>query len=124
MTKTTARVKTRLRRRRRSRARIFGTKERPRLAVFRSNKHIYAQVIDDTAGRTLIAVDDKLISSSSKNGKENFPKVRLAYLVGRDLAMRAEERRIKQVVFDRAGYLYAGRIKALAEGAREGGLVF
>ncbi len=103
--------------RRKIRGSISGTAARPRLSVFRSNKQIYAQLIDDVAGKTLLA------SSSAKlDVKSN--KIEIASLVGKTLAEKAVESGIKEVVFDRGGYLYHGRIKSLAEGAREGGLVF
>ncbi len=103
--------------RRKIRGSISGTAARPRLSVFRSNKQIYAQLIDDVAGKTLLA------SSSAKlDVKTN--KIEIASIVGKTLAEKAVESGIKEVVFDRGGYLYHGRIKSLAEGAREGGLVF
>lgn len=106
----------RLRIKRHIRTRVSGTTERPRLSVFRSNKGIYAQIIDDTAGRTLV-------SASSKNVPAGSP-VETAAAVGKELASRATAAGITQVVFDRSGYLYHGRVKSLAEGAREGGLNF
>lgn len=98
------------RRRKRIRAKIFGTKERPRLCVFKSNNHIYAQLIDDNKG--------KILASSS-----DF-KIKTAKEVGKSLAKKASDLKIEKAVFDRAGYKYHGKIKALAEGAREGGLKF
>ena len=103
------------------RKKISGTVERPRLVVFRSNQHIYAQVIDDTAGVTLVATSTLSLSKDSekcacnKEGAQN---------VGREIARLALEKNIRKVVFDRNGYLYHGRIQAVAEGAREGGLEF
>ena len=108
----------RLRIHKRIRRRVAGTTERPRLAVFRSVKHIYAQVIDDAHGRTLAAA-----SSNEKNGK-NGGNVAGAKSVGKLVAERAKDKGIKVVVFDRGGYLYHGRVKALADAAREGGLKF
>jgi len=108
------------RRRSRSRYRIAQTAERPRLSVFRSGKHIYAQVIDDRAGQTVAAA-----SSNEKEGKA--PKtwnLESAKAVGKKIAERALAKGVKQVVFDRGGYIYHGRIKALADAAREGGLEF
>lgn len=102
---------------RRIRSRIFGTPERPRLSVFRSNTRIYAQIIDDTRGVTLA-------SASSFDLQANKLNVEIARQVGKILAERATANGIKAVVFDRNGYLYHGRVKALAEGAREGGLQF
>lgn len=90
---------------------VSGTKERPRLSVFKSNTHIYAQIIDDTAGKTLAAANDKAT-------------VALSAKVGAEIAKKAIEQKIKKVVFDRGGYIYTGIIKALADGAREGGLEF
>jgi len=102
----------------RVRARAIGTPERPRLNVFRSLNHIYAQVIDDSEGRTLVAAStlDKSVGDS--------PKIEQAKAVGKLVAERAKAAGLNKVVFDRGGYLYHGRIKALAEGAREGGLDF
>lgn len=102
----------------RVRARVNGTNERPRLNVFRSLNHIYAQVIDDTQGHTLVAA-----STLDKDVAE-APKVEQAKAVGKLVAERAKNAGINRVVFDRGGYLYHGRIKSLAEGAREGGLDF
>lgn len=103
----------------RIRAKISGTAERPRLAVFRSVKHIYAQVIDDAAGRTIAAA-----SSNEKGASITGGNVAGAKEVGRLVAERAKEKGIKSIVFDRGGYLYHGRIKALADAAREAGLEF
>ncbi|MEZ5012813.1 MAG: 50S ribosomal protein L18 [Chitinophagales bacterium] len=104
----------------RIRKKVSGTAERPRLAVFRSNKEIYAQLIDDVAGHTLCSA-----SSRDKQGKEiTGAKVDRSKAVGKMLAEKAKAMGIHTVGFDRGGYLYHGRIKALAEGAREGGLQF
>ena len=100
----------------RVRKNVTGTTQRPRLAVFRSGKHIYAQVIDDIAGVTMA-------SASDLKAKKGVPQD-LAYEVGKSVAEKATKKGIKQVVFDRGGFLYHGRIKRLAEGAREGGLDF
>ncbi len=97
------------------RGKIYGTSERPRLTVFRSNAHIYAQLIDDLAGHTLAA------ASSLEDGLEGSPK-EVSKAVGAQLAERARAAGIERAVFDRNGYRYHGRVKALAEGAREGGL--
>ena len=105
------------RRHRRVRKKVVGTAERPRLAVYRSNKHIYAQVIDDFAGRTLAA------SSTTTGNGDGAPKER-AKKVGLDLASKAKAAGVTQVTFDRGGFRYHGRIQAVAEGAREGGLEF
>lgn len=116
------RNKSRQRRHRRVRARVSGTSERPRLNVFRSNKHIYAQVIDDVNGRTLAAASslDKEFVAESSTGAT----VEAAKKIGELVAKRAISKGIKAVVFDRGGYLYHGRIQALADGAREAGLEF
>ncbi len=105
----------------RIRRKVAGSTERPRLAVFRSVKHIYAQVIDDAVGHTLAAA-----SSNEKNAKSGVDggNVAGAKAVGKLLAERAKEKGVKSVVFDRGGYLYHGRVKALADAAREGGLEF
>jgi large subunit ribosomal protein L18 len=103
----------------RIRARVHGTAARPRLAVFRSLKHIYAQVIDDRQGHTLVAA-----SSSEKNGSATGGNVAGAKAIGKLIAERAKDKGISKVVFDRGGFLYHGRIKALADAAREAGLEF
>ena len=107
----------RLRRHRRVRGKIAGTAERPRLVVFRSNRGISAQLVDDAAGRTLASATSKGVSTSGS-------KTEQATAVGKALAESAKTAGIEACVFDRAGYLYHGRVKALAEGAREGGLQF
>ena len=121
MTKLT-RLEARRRRHRRIRAKIAGTSECPRLNVFRSLDHIYAQVIDDVAGKTLASastIDKGLVAEmDGKTKKEQ------ATLVGKSLAERAVAAGINRVVFDRGGFVYHGRVKALADGAREGGLQF
>jgi large subunit ribosomal protein L18 len=106
----------------RIRARVIGTPERPRLAVFRSLNHIYAQVVDDTTGRTLAAVDSRAPDFRQK--AKAGGNVAAAKIVGELLAQRAKARGITQVVFDRGGYQYHGRVKALAEAARAAGLAF
>lgn len=98
---------------------VKGTAERPRLSVFRSNKQIYAQLIDDLNGVTIVAA-----SSSAKDINATGNKVAIANAVGKAIAEKAKSSGISSVVFDRGGYLYHGRVKALAEGAREGGLQF
>lgn len=102
----------------RVRKKISGTPERPRLSVYRSNKAIYCQIIDDSKGHTLVA------ASSAENGKTSGNKTEQAKSVGQLIAEKAKSAGIETVVFDRGGYLYHGRVKALAEGAREGGLKF
>jgi large subunit ribosomal protein L18 len=104
----------------RIRAKVRGTGDRPRLAVFRSVKHIYAQVIDDREGKTLVAASSKEKDSPVKSGGN----VAGAKDLGKLIASRAKEKGINQVVFDRGGYLYHGRVKALADAAREAGLEF
>lgn len=112
-----------LKRKKRVRKKIRGTPERPRLSVYRSNKHIYAQIIDDVAGRTLEAFSS--LHKEIQEKKDFFKgKVEVAKEVGRILAQRALAKGIEKVVFDRNGFLYHGRVKAVAEGAREGGLKF
>ncbi len=115
-------VKRRLKVKRRIRKKIHGTPERPRLSVFRSNKHIYAQIIDDEAGHTLVAASTR--SKELADQLEGKTKAEQARLVGKLLAEKAVKANITQVVFDRNGYKYHGRVKALADGAREGGLKF
>ncbi|HXH22708.1 MAG TPA: 50S ribosomal protein L18 [Dehalococcoidia bacterium] len=112
----------RVRRHVRLRKKIMGTPERPRLAVFRSLSHIYAQVIDDRQGHTLAAASDldKDVASLAKGKK----KSEVATLVGKAVAEKAQKKGVSQVVFDRGGYPFHGRVKALAEAAREAGLKF
>lgn len=105
----------RMKRKKRIRKKISGTPERPRLVVFRSNKSIYAQIVDDVAGRTLAAASSLKLSGLTKD---------VAVQVGKEVAGKAKELGIEKVVFDRNGYLYHGRVKALADGAREAGLIF
>lgn len=100
----------------RVRKKVAGTQERPRLVIFRSLKHITAQIVDDVAGRTLMTVTSTQIESGKKTEKSTE--------VGKRIAARAKEAGITKVVFDRAGYKYHGRVKAVADGAREGGLEF
>ena len=103
----------------RVRKKVHGTTERPRLSVYRSNTGMYAQIIDDEAGRTLVS------ASSLKDKKANgIPKIEQARIVGQAIAEKAKAAGIEKVVFDRNGYLYHGRVKALAEAAREAGLNF
>ncbi len=122
MLKAKSRLISRKKRHRRVRTKISGTPERPRLNVFRSSKNIYGQVIDDLSGQTLVAassLDPQLRSELSVSGNKEA-----ARKVGALLARKAIDQGIKDVVFDRGGYLYHGRVKELAEGAREGGLNF
>jgi large subunit ribosomal protein L18 len=111
------------RRHRRIRAKVLGTKERPRLSIFRSNKFIYTQIIDDETGKTLVSATDA-VSKKLKTKKTVAGKIESAKKIGTDLAAKAKEQNITKVVFDRGGYLYTGRVKAIADGAREGGLDF
>jgi large subunit ribosomal protein L18 len=101
---------------------IQGTPERPRLNVFRSSKHIYAQLIDDTQMNTLVS--SSTLDKNVVEKLEGLTKKEAAELVGKDIAEKAKDAGIEKVVFDRGGYLYHGRVKALAEGARENGLKF
>jgi large subunit ribosomal protein L18 len=114
---TTRRI-ARLRRHRRVRKKVTGTPERPRLAVYRSNRHVYAQVIDDVAGRTLVAASSK----EADAGVTKNADVEAAKCVGRRVAERAKAAGVESVVFDRAGYRYHGQIAAVADAARESGL--
>ena len=145
--------KKRYRRHKKVRAKVFGTSKVPRLCVFRSNKHIYAQLVDDEKGKTILSSGDQEFKKSKtipqpsrqklhphtkiwcggkevkkkkikENQKSLTGKVVVAYEVGKLIAEKALKEKIKEVVFDRGGYKYHGRIKALAEGAREGGLRF
>jgi large subunit ribosomal protein L18 len=120
MNRTQLKVHTRTRRKRGLRKRIFGVPERPRLAIFRSAKHIYAQVIDDLAGKTLASASTNEKAERADKGGN----CKAAEAVGQKIAERALGAGVKQVVFDRAGFRYHGRIKALADAARKGGLKF
>ena len=126
-------VKKRLRRHKRIRAKVFGTSSRPRLCVFRSLKHIYAQIINDEKGETLVSASDLEFKKLNRKLKKEIMtkdkklltgKVAIAYQVGKLIAEKALKKKIEKVVFDRAGYKYHGRVKALADGARDGGLKF
>ena len=121
MAKTNPKVIAREKRIKRIRKKISGTQEMPRLRVFKSAKHIYAQLIDDNAGHTLLALStvNKDVDLSEAKGK-----IGQAHQIGVQLAAKAKEKGIKKIVFDRGGYIYHGRVKALSEGAREGGLEF
>ncbi|MBW1892763.1 MAG: 50S ribosomal protein L18 [Deltaproteobacteria bacterium] len=104
------------------RKKIIGSQERPRLCVFRSLKHVYAQIIDDVAGKTLAAAST--CEKTARDQKDIKNKVEASDLVGRLIGERAIEKGIKKVVFDRNGFLYHGRVKAVSDGARKAGLVF
>lgn len=114
-TKTQAKVEKRASRHKRIRARVSGTADRPRLAVFRSNKAIYAQLIDDTTGKTIASADSR---------KEKSTLSESAATVGKAIAEKAKAAKIESVVFDRGGFKYQGAVAALADAAREGGLTF
>ena len=119
MIRKTEKKQIRARIHKRIRRKLAGSSERPRLAVFRSVAHIYVQVIDDTRGQTLVSA-----SSVDKGGRTNGGNVAAAKAIGKLVAERAKEKGIKSVVFDRGGYPYHGRVKALADAAREAGLEF
>jgi large subunit ribosomal protein L18 len=122
MGKRISRSKARQRRHLRVRKRVNGTPFRPRLNVFRSLSEIYAQVIDDEAGKTLVAASS--IDNELRNSMSGKTKTEQAEIVGQAIAERAKSAGVERVVFDRSGYRYIGRVKALADGAREGGLQF
>ena len=117
-----SRAKVRLNKHRRMRNRFAGTAERPRLAVFRSNNHMYAQIIDDSVGNTLVSAST--LQKEVKAELEKTDDVDAAAYLGKVIADRALEKGIKEVVFDRGGFIYQGKVKALAEAAREAGLEF
>ena len=117
-----SRSKVRVNKHRRIRNRFAGTAERPRLAVFRSNNHMYAQIIDDTVGNTLVAAST--LDKEVKAELEKTNDVAAAALVGTVIGKKAVEKGITEVVFDRGGFIYQGKIKALADAAREAGLQF
>ena len=108
----------RYRRHKKIRAKVFGTADKPRLCVFRSEKHIYAQLIDDEKAKTIVT------SSDLEFKKNRGTKVAKAKEVGKLIAKKAKDLKVEKVVFDRGGYKYHGRVRAVAEGAREGGLIF
>ncbi len=122
MGSTNVKMQARLKRKQRIRRKMTGTQDRPRLSVFRSSKHIYAQVIDDTAGRTLVAASTMEKALKDKTDFEN--KASKAFYIGKLVAERAKGKGVSKVVFDRNGFMYHGRVKALSDGAREGGLNF
>ncbi|PIE73961.1 MAG: 50S ribosomal protein L18 [Deltaproteobacteria bacterium] len=121
MARTNPKVTARAKRVRRIRKKLHGTSERPRLCVYKSNRHIYAQIIDDSVGKTLVSMStmDKEFDAG-----EATAKVPVAKAVGEALAARAVAAGISKVIFDRGGSIYHGRVKSLSEGAREGGLEF
>ena len=122
MIKKKSRAEVRRKKHKRMRYRIKGTPERPRLAVFRSENHMYAQVIDDTQGHTLAFAST--LEKPIKSSVEKTNNVEAAKAVGTEIAKRALDKGIEKVVFDRGGFLYAGKVAALADAAREAGLVF
>ncbi len=122
MVRKESRAKVRENKHRRLRSRISGTPERPRLAVFRSNNHMYAQIIDDTVGNTIAAAST--LDKDVKDAVEKTNNVAAAAQVGTVIAKRALEKGITTVVFDRGGYIYHGKVQALADAAREAGLTF
>lgn len=124
MDRSIAKNKKRQRRRERIRSKIKGTAECPRLSVWRSHLHLYAQLIDDDKGATLISVHSREVKSEEKKGKAAKKPVEISFVLGEKLAAKAKDKKIKRVVFDRGGYKYHGRVKAVAEGARTGGLEF
>lgn len=117
--KTANKVKTRMKTKARIRKKVMGTPERPRLTVFRSARYIYAQIVDDVTGKTLVEASSLTMDLSKEKGKIGKAKA-----VGAEIAKRAQQKNINQVVFDRSGFLYHGRIQSLATGAREAGLKF
>ena len=117
-----SRQKVRVKKHMKIRNRFSGTAQRPRLAVFRSNNHMYAQIIDDTVGNTLVAAST--LEKEIKSELEKTNNVDAAAYLGTVIAKRAMEKGIKEVVFDRGGFIYQGKIEALAEAAREAGLEF
>jgi large subunit ribosomal protein L18 len=116
MSNATAKTQKRTRRHNRIRAKVKGTADRPRLAVYRSNTALYAQIIDDVAAKTIVATDSRKVSAKGMREK--------ARAVGAAIAEAAKKEGVEKVIFDRGGFLYTGAIKEVAEGAREGGLVF
>ncbi len=116
MNKNISKTTQRIRRKLRIRAKVSGTEARPRLAVFKSNQHVAAQLIDDSKGITLVSAHTKTVKGKTLSEK--------AFAIGREIATKAKAKNIETVVFDRGGFIYTGNIKAVAEGAREGGLIF
>jgi large subunit ribosomal protein L18 len=119
MNKVKQKRQQRYQRHKRIRAKVIGTKDCPRLSVFRSNQHIYVQLIDDNKGQTLASFSDFKIKR-----KKGLTKIAIAKQIGNSVAKKALEKKIKKVIFDRGGYKYHGQVKSVAEGARQGGLKF
>ncbi|MCB0351175.1 MAG: 50S ribosomal protein L18 [Bdellovibrionales bacterium] len=117
--KSSEKIKSRMKKRVRIRKKVFGTEERPRLTVFRTARHIYAQIIDDALGKTIVQSSTIVTEVGKSKGSRDAAKA-----IGIDLAKKAKEKNITAVVFDRSGFLYHGRVKALADAAREAGLQF
>ena len=122
MGSTSIRKESRLKRKKRIRKRLSGTEDKPRLSVFRSSRHIYAQLVNDVSGNTMVAASS--VEKTVRQLPKFESKIAMASYVGKMLAERAQEKGIKTVVFDRNGFLYHGRVKAVSDGAREAGLVF
>lgn len=122
MVSNTNRSEVRKNKHRRIRSRLSGTPEKPRLSVFRSNNHMYAQVIDDVAGNTIVSAST--LQADVKEGLEKTNDVAAAARLGEVIAKKALDNGVKKVVFDRSGYIYQGKVKALADAAREAGLEF
>ncbi len=122
MNTSTIKRQSRLKRKKRIRKKLSGIPERPRLSVFRSSRHIYAQIVDDVSGHTLAAASSLEKTSKEQNDLKN--NVAMARFVGKLVGERAVEKGIQSIVFDRNGFLYHGRVKAVSEGAREAGLDF
>ena len=108
----------------RVRAKVKGSADRPRLSVFRSIKSIYLQIIDDVSGKTVCQANSEELKNTKTKVEGREGKVALAYLTGKKIAERAKEKGVKEIVFDRGGYRYLGRVAAVADGMREGGLIF
>ena len=122
MDSTEFKRKARIKRKKRIRKRVHGTPDRPRLSVFRSKNHIYAQLIDDSSGHTMAAASS--VEKVVKENPENNNKISAAIYIGKVIAERAIGNGVKKIVFDRNGFLYHGRVKAVSDGAREAGLEF
>ena len=120
MDKKTQRKDSKYKRKVRSRLKVSQNYSRPRLCVFRSARHIYGQIVDNTTGKTLLGISSREIEAK----KEDKGKIDISFRTGEELAKKAKAKKISEIVFDRSGYKYHGRVKALAEGARKGGLKF
>ena len=122
--RTPLKLKKRLRNKARLRKKVFGTAQRPRLVVFRSQKHIYAQMVDDITGKVLVCADTLQLSKEDKSSSKDKSKKEVAEWVGQRVAQRSLEKKIQKAVFDRNGFIYHGRVRSLAESARKAGLKF